>query len=211
MSPDSSTVDPMQTGPQQASQPPQGMSRSARRTLIALIVVCTLPVIASYLAFYVWKPQDRVNYGELITPTMLADVQLRVHEGMPPVSRATVEGTWTLVYAGPGACPDACASAIYAMRQSRVAQRRDMERVSRLWLVTDQAAPATEVLAAHADMRVAHADPQWLAAMPGAEQGVNFYLVDPLGHVMMRFPEQADIKRVIKDLQRLLKYSALGR
>lgn len=211
MPPDSSTLDPMQTGPQNAPEPPQGMSRSAKRTLIALAVVCTLPVIASYLAFYVWKPQDRVNYGELITPTLLPDVSLPVPEGMPPVSRATVEGTWTLVYAGPGACGESCASAIYAMRQTRVAQRRDMERVSRLWLVTDQAAPAREVLAAHGDMHVAQADPQWLAAMPGAEQGVHFYLVDPLGYVMMRFPEQADIKRVIKDLERLLKYSALGR
>jgi cytochrome oxidase Cu insertion factor (SCO1/SenC/PrrC family) len=187
------------------------MSRSSKLTLIALIVVCTLPVVASYLAFYVWKPQDRVNYGELIAPTLLPEGALRVPEGRPPVSRATIEGTWALVYAGPGACGEECATAIYAMRQTRVAQRRDMERVSRLWLLTDQTAPAADLLAAHGDMHLAHADPQWLAAMPGAEQGVHFYLVDPLGHVMMRFPEQADIKRVIKDLQRLLKYSALGR
>lgn len=206
MSPDSNTLDPLPPG-----APRAGMTRSARLTLIALVVVCTLPVIASYLAFYVWKPQDRVNYGELITPTLLPTEALAVPEGLPGVDRSTIAGTWALVYAGPGACAETCAEALYAMRQSRVAQRRDMERVSRLWLITDHTPPAADILAAHHDLHVAYASAPWLAALPAAERGVHVYLVDPLGHVMMRFPEQADIKRVIKDLGRLLKYSALGR
>lgn len=209
MSPDTNTLETMSSPPEPPAAP--RMSRSAKLTLTALIVVCTLPVVASYLAFYVWKPQDRVNYGELITPVQVPDSSLRVPEGMPAVSRATLEGTWTLVYAGPGACGEACEAALYATRQSRIAQRREFERVSRLWLLSDGVVPTAERLAPHGDMRVAHAAPEWLAVMPGAEQGVFFYLVDPLGHVMMRFPENADIKRVIKDLQRLLKYSALGR
>lgn len=209
MSPDSSTLDPMT--PPEGNPGPRRMSRSAKLTLTALIVVCTLPVIASYLAFYVWKPQDRVNYGELVTPALLPEATLRVPEGMHPVSRATLDGTWTLVYAGPGACDEACQHALYATRQSRIAQKRDFERVSRLWLVSDGTVPSAERLAPHGDMKVAHAEASWLELMPGAEKGVYFYLVDPLGHVMMRFPESADIKRVIKDLQRLLKYSALGR
>lgn len=186
------------------------MQRSAKITLTAIIVVCTLPVIASYLAFYVWKPQDSVNYGELMSPRALPDATLSVPAGLPGVDRGSMNGHWTLVYAGPAACGDACQQALYATRQTRLAQGKEMDRVSRLWLVTDGGTPAPALLEAHPEMRVAHADPGWLALLPNAEQGVFVYLVDPLGNVMMRFPEQADIKLVIKDLQRLLKYSGLG-
>ena len=38
----------------------------------------------------------------------------------------------------------------------------------------------------------------------------HIYLIDPLGNLMMRFPRDADPSRMIKDLQRLLKYSRIG-
>ncbi len=38
----------------------------------------------------------------------------------------------------------------------------------------------------------------------------HLYLVDPLGNVMMRFPANADPRRMQKDLERLLKASQIG-
>ena len=35
----------------------------------------------------------------------------------------------------------------------------------------------------------------------------HIYLIDPFGNLMMRFPRDPDPSRMIKDLQRLLKYS----
>jgi len=185
------------------------MQRNAKITLTALVLVCTLPVIASYLAFYVWKPQDQVNYGLLITPTPMPEATLFVPEGRKPVDRASLNGHWTLVYAGPAACDEACREALYATRQTRVAQGKEMERVARLWLVTDADQPDPEILVTHPELQVARADATWLSLLPGAEHGTHVFLVDPLGNVMMRFPEQPDIKLVIKDLRRLLKYSGL--
>jgi len=34
--------------------------------------------------------------------------------------------------------------------------------------------------------------------------------VDPLGNLMLRFPRDADPSRMIKDLQRLMRYSRIG-
>lgn len=186
------------------------MQRNAKITLTALIVVCTLPVVASYLAFYVWKPQDQVNYGQLLTPTPMPEATLAVPDGRAPVDRASLDGHWTLIYASAAACDDVCRDTLYATRQSRLAQGKEMERVARLWLLTDAAEPNAEILATHDELQVARADAAWLALLPGAELGVHVYLVDPLGNVMMRFPAQPDIKLVIKDLRRLLKYSGLG-
>ena len=185
--------------------------RNARFTLAALVLVCTLPVAASYFAYYVWQPQGRVNYGELISPTAMPDAALAGVAGRPPLARKTLNGRWTLVYAGPGACDAQCERALYALRQSRLAQGEEMERVERLWLVTDDAEPPAALLGPHDGLRLARADASWLARLPDATRGVHVFLIDPLGNVMMRFPEQTDIKRIIKDLARLLKYSALGR
>jgi hypothetical protein len=38
----------------------------------------------------------------------------------------------------------------------------------------------------------------------------HVYLLDPRGNVMLRFPKGADPKRMIRDLERLLKYSGGG-
>jgi len=38
----------------------------------------------------------------------------------------------------------------------------------------------------------------------------HIYLIDPLGNLMMRYPRDPEPARIIKDLQRLLKYSRIG-
>jgi hypothetical protein len=185
--------------------------RRGRMTFALLVLACVMPVAASYLAYYVWPPEGRVNYGTLLPPAPLPRVVLPGAAGQPGLERAEMDGRWTLLYAGAGACDGPCEAALYAMRQSRLAQASEMERVVRVWLVTDSVLPPAALLAAHDGLRVARARDEWLAQLPGAAAAHHVFLVDPLGNVMMRFPERADPKGVIKDLQRLLKYSALGR
>ena len=38
----------------------------------------------------------------------------------------------------------------------------------------------------------------------------HIYLVDPNGNVMMRFPAASEPRRMLKDLERLLKASQIG-
>lgn len=186
------------------------MQRSAKLTLSLMALVCTLPIVASYLTFYVWQPTSTMNYGELIQPAPLPEARLSGLAGQPTIDRAALNGHWTLVYAGSGSCNESCANALYAMRQSRLAQGKEMERVARLWLVTDATTPPPEIVQQHPALRIARGDPAWIARLPAAEREAHLFLVDPLGNVMMRFPAEPDVKLVIKDLQRLLKYSGLG-
>lgn len=190
----------------------------ARRTLLLLALVCALPVIASYLTFYFWPPSGRVNHGELLVPAALPTGPLAGIGGQTPLSRAELEGRWTLVYAGAAGCDRACETSLYAMRQARLAQGKEQTRVGRLWLLTDGGLPSEEIMSLQPDLRLARAEGDWLATLPGAALGVHLYLVDPLGNVMMRFPPvpdgdgaTAEVRGIVKDLQRLLKYSALGR
>ena len=46
--------------------PTQKKTRQGRWTLFALIAITIAPVLASYLAYYVWKPSGGKTYGELL-------------------------------------------------------------------------------------------------------------------------------------------------
>jgi len=185
-----------------------GMSRKARRTLIALIAVCVLPVAASYFAFYVWQPEGRMNYGTLVRPTPLPEGGLSNLAG-EPVERVALIGKWTYLIAAPSSCDEACQQALYFTRQVRTAQAKDMERVNRVWLVTDRGVPSGALLDAHDGLQVVVADDRWRDRFT-AEGQPRVWLVDPQGYVMMRYPDTLEPKRMIKDIGRLLKYSQQG-
>ena len=159
-----------------------------------------LPVAASWLAWWFeFVPGSAGNYGTLIAPRPLA---------LPPLAR--LKGKWVLVQFDGGACDARCERKHYFMRQVRRAQGNEMQRVERLWLITDRVQPRPELLLAIEGTVVAIQDAA-PASFP-AEDSVteHIYLVDPLGNLMMRFPRDPDPSRVIKDLQRLLKVSSFG-
>jgi len=184
------------------------MTRKSRRTLIALIAVCVLPVAASYFAFYVWQPDARMNYGTLVTPDMLPDTAVTRLDGAP-VTRDSLIGKWTYLIAAPASCDSPCQQALYLTRQVRTAQAKEMDRVHRIWLLTDQGVPDRRLLGAHEGMDVLVADELWRNRFT-AEGQPRVWLVDPQGYVMMRYPDTLEPKRMIKDISRLLKYSQQG-
>jgi hypothetical protein len=52
---------------------------------------------------------------------------------------------------------------------------------------------------------------QWLQPAAGQQLGEHLYVVDPLGHWMMRFParlDRSDAAKARKDLERLLRASS---
>jgi hypothetical protein len=179
----------------------QRARRLGRIKLLALAAFFMLPVAAGYLAYSWWIPDQGSNYGELLPPRALDDAVI-----------AALKGKWVLVQFDSGACGAYCEQKHYFMRQVRKAQGRDQTRVERLWLVTDTAAPRKGLLEAISGTRIEQGAARRLAeqfAAPG--EAVNhIYIVDPLGNLMMRFPRDPDPRRMLKDLQRLLKTSQIG-
>ena len=169
--------------------------RRSRRTLVLIAIVAVAPVLASYAAYYLFPRDKQVNYGELL-PTR-----------PPPDGGALAEfkGRWVLAVAAPSACDEKCAAALYATRQARTIQNREMERVARVWLVTDDAPPAAALLGEHPDLAVRRGT---LAAWPAG--GDRIYLVDPLGNLVLAWPRDADIKKMAQDIGRLLRASRIG-
>lgn len=169
--------------------------------LALLALFFAAPVAAGWLAWWLdLAPGAAGNYGTLITPQPLEVEAL-----------APLRGRWVLVQIDGGACDAYCERKLYFMRQVRRATGRDMARVERLWLVTDDVAPAPALLAAIEGTVIARADARLLARLPAeGSPAAHIYLVDPLGNLMLRFPRDPDPSRMLKDLQTLLRVSRFG-
>lgn len=179
-----------------------------RVKLLLLIGLFILPVAASYLAYFVWQPTARKNYGELIKQVEV-DLKGTELDGRV-VDVVSLKGKWVLVYVGGGACPKSCQDLLYFMRQTRTAQGKEMDRIERLWLLTDDTLPAAELQQAHTGLHYLKSSVSPVAQFVGSETGAYIYMIDPLGHLMMRWPQNPDPSRMIKDIKQLLKASQIG-
>jgi hypothetical protein len=208
---------------------PEVEARDPRRTtrgrlqMLALLLVCAAPVVASYLAYFGLRPQALSNYGELILPprplpSALALAGLRGE----PAPASALRGQWLLVVVSGGACDGACERLLWLQRQLHESLGVDKERVDKIWLVDDAVAPRAETLRAigagnPAPVGLAPATvlrverpalASWLEPAAGRALEEHVYIVDPHGDWMMRTPADPDPARVKRDLVRLLRASA---
>lgn len=188
-----------------------GARRRGRRELIGLALVCIAPVAASYFLYYGWQPSHFRNYGELITLTPVAALA-PVKKDVPVDDLAALRGKWLLVMTDAGECAKSCQDKLWQLRQLRLTQGKEMDRIVRVWLVDDAAATVRPLGADYEGTVVLPRSrfPE-LANMPApASPRDHLFVIDPIGNLMMRFPKDADLNRVKKDLIHLLKASQIG-
>lgn len=189
-------------------------TRTGRWKMLAVLLVCAAPVIASYLTYYVIRPEGRRNFGELVEPQRaLPDLVATTRDGMP-VNLRTLKDQWLLVSVAGGACDPQCANNLYLQRQLREGLGKEKDRLDWVWLVSDAAPLAESLQPALKEATVLRLSgdklSQWLQPQSGQALQDHLYLVDPLGNWMMRFPPNLDAQSAVKvrrDLERLLRAS----
>lgn len=195
------------------------IQRSGRIKMLLVLGVCAAPLLFSYVTYYLIKPTGRTNYGALIDPRahpIPANLAATTLDGKP-ASLDAWRGKWIMLQTGPAACADACQKQLFAARQLRTMQGKERERIERVWLITDREPLDTLILREYDDVHMLRVSPQalkaWLPLDPGAagdSADGHFFLIDPLGNLMMRFPNNPEPSRVKKDMTRLLTASAIG-
>ena len=143
--------------------------------------------------------------------TALPDAALRDDDGNP-VSLGKLRGKWLIITVDSANCDGQCDKKLYLMRQVRISLSSEMNRVERVLLVRGPGNVSAALLKKYPGMHMlTGADANLLGRFPAITDPTDHvYLVDPLGNLMMRFPENADPKRVIKDMKLLLKASQIG-
>ena len=182
-----------------------------RRLAIVVLALCAAPFVAAWLAYFLWAPQSRVNYGDLIETRPLTDPVLRGIDAKP-FRLSQLRGKWILLQLDSGDCSEECRKKLVYMRQVHLALGKDAERVERVWLLTDGSVPDAAQLRDIEGTFVAHAFGSALLAEfpPALNPSGHIYVVDPLGNLMLRFPADPDPRRMLKDMMRLLSVSRIG-
>jgi hypothetical protein len=201
--------------PDRAGAPDTRRTWVGRVKMLLVFAVCAAPVVASYLTYYVVRPEGRRVFGELVDPQRpLPDLAAATLDGVATNLR-TLRGQWLLVSVAGGGCDESCQRHLYLQRQLREGLGKEKARVDRVWLVNDTAPVVGALLPALKDGTVLRVEPralaQWLEPAAGHRLEEHLYLVDPLGNWMMRFPAGLDLTaaaRAKRDVERVLRASA---
>lgn len=164
----------------------------------------------SYLLFFSEVRPGSVNYGELIEVKPLSGNALNQSDNTIFRFRQ-LRGKWALLMVDSGTCDEPCRKKLYHMRQVRLVQHTEKNRVERVWLIDDDVVPESSIIEEYKGTWLINAkDSELVKEIPAAvSPRDHIYLVDPLGNVMMRFPKNADPAGMVKDIKRLLKVSQI--
>src|SRR5450830_1053787 len=177
-------------------------TRSGRWKMMAVFFVCAAPVLASYLTYYLVRPEGRRNFGELIEPQRpLPDQATQSLAGQLGNLQA-LKGQWLLVSVAGGACDATCSRHLYLQRQMREGLGKDKDRIDWVWLIPDEAPVADSLRPGLKDATVLRVSPAglsaWLTPANGHQLADHLYVVDPMGNWMMRFPAQLEVASAAK-------------
>lgn len=189
--------------------------QSGRWKLLLVIAVCAAPMLASYFTYFVIKPGAATNYGTLLDPRQFHMPDIDAHDLQgKSANLETYKGKWLMLQVDSAACDAQCQKKQLDMRQLRTAQGKGMDRIERVWLMTDDKVIDTRLLSGIEGTRILKVDAArlqtWLPVEPSSALRDHIYLIDPLGNLMMRYPKNADANKMKKDLGKLLKASAIG-
>jgi len=185
--------------------------RKSGKLQLALIAAVFLGplLLAAWMYFGAGvAPEGRSNHGALLEPIVNLGDELP-DSPIHPLH----EHSWVLVYAHSATCAERCRDALYTMRQSRLMLGKEMDRLTRLFL-HGETAPDTVFLAAeHAGlMTIEDASLTRLLdnKRPADLAEGGYFLVDPLGNLVMYFRPDIDPSDMVDDIKHLLRLSRIG-
>ncbi len=186
------------------------VTKPARYTMALLVATFVLPfVLGTGLYLSGWRPEKFGNHGDLIQPPRpMPETGLLQADGRP-LPTAELRGKWLLMLPIEGSCGASCRESLQQMSNVHLALNKEQSRLRRVLVSTEGSPPFAELQQTYPDLLVAKLDPEasaeWASTLDNTGQGL--LIADPLGNVIMRYDEAAEMRGVHKDLERLLKYS----
>lgn len=194
---------------------------AGKKSFLWLVAVFVTPILLGTLLFFNLErlgfEKGSVNYGTLVQPAFPAQVHDLMLDNKTALRETTLAKKWTMLYIEPEECDKACLARLLLIKRVRILMNEQMRRV-RTVLVSSEEVSALISKKENPDLVLTQLD------MSPANIGVSsfikqypeldktpIYLLDPMGNLMMYYPQvDPDAKKMIKDLQKLLKYSHLG-
>ncbi len=186
-------------------------TKSGKLQLLLIAAVFFGPLVFAAWLYYQgddMQPEGRTNHGALLEPiTNLRDTL--PESPLNPLN----EDHWVLLYTDLDACDEPCREGLYTIRQSRLMLGREMDRIQRVFLHGDSA-PDTLFLAEQHEGLATIQDAA-LAEVLGSKRPASlpaggYFLIDPLGNLVLYFEPGVDPADMVGDIKRLLRLSRIG-
>lgn len=178
-----------------------------------------VPVVIAWVLYFVVRPDARSNYGDLIDPQLDVPSALILKRlSGEPFSFDSLKGKWILLQVAHSNCDEPCQLNMFYQRQIRISTGKEQTRLERVVLVVDSGPLETMLLRQFEGVHFVRANmqqiEQWLPITQRNASNTlpkdHIYMIDPLGHVMLRFPPNIDPTKMRKDISRLLWASKIG-
>lgn len=186
------------------------IQKGNRRKFLLLLALMCAPVVLSFALYFSEYRPESTHYGDLIPIIKVAGAGTNQSDNTI-LRMKDLHGKWIMVTVDSGQCDEACKDKLYYMRQVRLVQGREKNRIERLWLINDNVKPDDELTKEYeGTFFVSAKDSEILSYIETQDtQTKHIYLIDPIGNLMMRFPEKVDGTKMGHDLKRLLHVSQL--
>lgn len=184
---------------------------AGRVQLFLLALVFFGPLILAtwmYLSGKGFQPEGRTNHGELLEPLVNVGERLpgaEIHEHN--------EGHWLLVYSNTALCDEGCKYSLVTLRQSRLMLGREMDRLRRVFLHGDT--PPDTVFLENEHSGLITLQDNDLSSLLNSQKppelaAGGYFLIDPLGNLVMYFRPDIDPSDMVEDIDHLLELSRIG-
>ena len=189
---------------------------SGKKKFLTLVAVFVTPVILGSLLFFNLErlgiEKGSTNYGTLVHPALPSVVADLKQGEATAVREETIAKSWTMAYIEPVSCNQVCIDKLTLIKKVRLLTNEKMRRVRTLF-VANKTIEASIDKSQYRDMvftNVNDENAKFLQQFPHRDTK-PIYLIDPYGNIMMYYPQaELNAKKIIKDINRLLKYSQLG-
>ena len=188
--------------------------KSNQIKLVLIILIFILPFIISFLLLDDYtedKEWETTNYGELIKP-IIPITNIRINTMSDVSNTNSFNGKWSLLYYLKNDCLKKCEDNIHLLRQVNTALGKDMNRMQRILMFDDSVNYSSELLTSYPGLIYIYNKPNSLhGLLSRISTGESFILlIDPLGNVILKYNEQFQGKKLLKDIKKLLKLSRIG-
>lgn len=202
-------------------------SNRSRVVLILLILLFAAPIAIPWLAlknetlYELLHPKSTKSFGDLISPARpLADIHFIQLDGTDyPIDN--MHQKWSYLYISDRGCDQDCIDSLTKVRDARYAQSGDALRVNYYLILTNynQQNDLANLIKEHPRMTVLTLDNKVAAQFldqfridgeSSVLEAGRVYLVDPIGNLMMSYPQGFHRDGLLKDLKKILHYSQIG-
>lgn len=190
---------------------------SGKKILLTMIFVFVAPILIGTLMFLnaerLGMSTETVNYGSLVSPIVNLSAEGVDLDNKAADPEVLVRNKWTLMYFTPEVCGEKCTARQAFLKRIRLLTNEDMRRIQTASIYPRTPDNMEQLANDYPNMLIGTLSAQgeaFKAQFPKLNEN-TIYLIDPLGNLMMYYSgESLDIKRIMKDFKRILKYSQIG-